>query len=65
MKKPASEMSRRELLKALAIGGGAVAAATVTGSAAAAAPSEAAQEVKSDRYRETEHIRNYYATLRN
>ncbi|MCH4295024.1 formate dehydrogenase [Shewanella sp. 3B26] len=65
MKKPASEMSRRELLKALAIGGGAVAAATVAGSATAAAPTEAASEEQSDKYRETEHIRNYYATLRN
>lgn len=64
MKKQASEMSRRELLKALAIGGGAVAAATVAGSAAAA-PAEAAPEQQSDKYRETEHIRNYYATLRN
>ncbi|NKF52542.1 twin-arginine translocation signal domain-containing protein [Shewanella sp. WXL01] len=62
MKKQASDMGRRQLLKALAIGGAAGAVASVSASASAAAPKVAA-EPKSDNYRETEHIRRYYASL--
>ncbi|GGI89881.1 formate dehydrogenase [Shewanella gelidii] len=63
MKKQASDMGRRQLLKALALGSAAGAAATMSGQAAAA-PAAKAPEDQGDGYRETDHIRNYYATLR-
>ncbi len=63
MKKQASEMSRRQLLKALALGSAAGAVATVSGQAMAATP-ESSNAVTGDGYRETDHIRSYYASLR-
>ncbi|MDF0533431.1 twin-arginine translocation signal domain-containing protein [Shewanella yunxiaonensis] len=64
MKKQASDMSRRQLLKALAIGSAAGAVATVSGQAMAAAPEASTEPKPQDGYRETEHIRSYYDTLR-
>lgn len=64
MKKQASDMGRRQLLKALAIGSAAGAVATVSGQALAAKP-EASEVPKGEGYRETDHVRNYYASLRN
>lgn len=63
MKKQASDMGRRQLLKALALGSAAGAVATVSGQAAAAT-TDVAPKAKDDGYRETDHIRSYYATLR-
>ncbi|GGY98959.1 twin-arginine translocation signal domain-containing protein [Shewanella fodinae] len=65
MKKQASDMSRRQLLKALAVGSAAGAVATVSGQAMAAAPQAANEPKPQDGYRETEHVRSYYDTLRN
>ena len=65
MKKPASDMGRRQLLKALALGSAAGAVATVSGQALAAAPTVEPIEPKSESYRETDHIRHYYASLKN
>lgn len=66
MKKQASDMGRRQLLKALALGSAAGAVATVvSGQAAAAVPQSATNTEQGDNYRETEHVRNYYASLRN
>ncbi|ABI40782.1 twin-arginine translocation signal domain-containing protein [Shewanella bicestrii] len=65
MKKQASDMGRRQLLKALALGSAAGAVATVSSQALAATPTVAPSETKSDNYRETDHIRNYYASLNN
>ncbi|MCK7630979.1 twin-arginine translocation signal domain-containing protein [Shewanella sp. JNE10-2] len=65
MKKQASDMGRRQLLKALALGSAAGAVATVSGQALAAAPTVEPIEPKSDNYRETDHIRHYYASLKN
>ncbi|KFZ36676.1 formate dehydrogenase [Shewanella mangrovi] len=64
MKKQASDMSRRQLLKTLAIGSAAGAVATVSGQAMAATDMPATTAKKADGYRETEHIRSYYDTLR-
>ncbi|MCG9698083.1 twin-arginine translocation signal domain-containing protein [Shewanella sp. Isolate11] len=63
MKKQASDMSRRQLLKALAVGSAAGAVATVSGQAMAATP-ETTETVTGDGYKETDHIRSYYASLR-
>ncbi|AVV84768.1 MULTISPECIES: twin-arginine translocation signal domain-containing protein [Shewanella] len=65
MKKQASDMGRRQLLKALALGSAAGAVATVSGQALAAAPTVEPIEPKSENYRETDHIRHYYASLKN
>ncbi|MCL1090598.1 twin-arginine translocation signal domain-containing protein [Shewanella profunda] len=65
MKKQASDMGRRQLLKALALGSAAGAVATVSGQALAAAPTVEPIEPKSESYRETDHIRCYYASLKN
>lgn len=62
MKKQASDMGRRQMLKALALGSVAGAVASVSAPALAASP-KATDEPSSDNYRETEHIRNYYASL--
>ncbi|WP_394132568.1 twin-arginine translocation signal domain-containing protein [Shewanella maritima] len=62
MSKNVSDMSRRHMLKALALGGAAGAVASVSAPAAAAAPKQVTQP-KSDKYRETEHVRSYYASL--
>ena len=62
MKKQASDMGRRQMLKALALGSAAGAVASVSAPALAASP-KATTEPSSNNYRETEHIRNYYASL--
>jgi len=64
MKKQASDMGRRQLLKALAVGSAAGAVATVSGQALAASPSVEPTTAKGDGYQETDHIRSYYASLR-
>ncbi|MCE9679700.1 twin-arginine translocation signal domain-containing protein [Shewanella sp. AS1] len=64
MKKQASDMGRRQLLKALALGSAAGAVATVSSQAVAATPENATTSAKGDGYRETDHIRSYYASLR-
>ncbi|ARD24301.1 MULTISPECIES: twin-arginine translocation signal domain-containing protein [Shewanella] len=64
MKKQASVMDRRQMLKALAVGSAAGAVATVSGQALAASPEATSSVDKSDGYRETDHVRSYYATLR-
>lgn len=63
MKKQASDMGRRQMLKALALGSAAGAVASVSAPALAAASPKATQASESNNYRETEHIRNYYASL--
>lgn len=63
MKKQASDMGRRQLLKALAIGSAAGAVVTASGQTLAATP-EITPEVKGEGYQETDHIRSYYASLR-
>lgn len=63
MKKQASDMGRRQLLKALALGSAAGVVATVSTQALAAAPTTAPATPKSENYRETDHIRRYYASL--
>ncbi|WP_394204248.1 twin-arginine translocation signal domain-containing protein [Shewanella waksmanii] len=63
MKKQASDMGRRQLLKALALGSAAGAVATVSGQAVAATPS-IEPTAKGDGYRETDHVRSYYDSLR-
>jgi len=65
MKKPASDMGRRQLLKALALGSTAGAVVTVSSQALASTKTAATTEPKSENYRETDHIRNYYASLNN
>ncbi|QYJ86256.1 twin-arginine translocation signal domain-containing protein [Shewanella mesophila] len=64
MKKQASDMGRRQLLKALAVGSAAGAVATVSGQAMAATPASAPESKHGDGYHETDHIRSYYASLR-
>lgn len=64
MKKQASDMGRRQLLKALAVGSAAGAVATISGQAMAATPAQAKESASGDGYRETDHIRSYYASLR-
>lgn len=65
MKKPASDMGRRQLLKALALGSAAGAVVTVSSQALASTKTAVTVEPKSENYRETEHIRHYYASLNN
>ncbi|MGL4581168.1 MAG: twin-arginine translocation signal domain-containing protein [Shewanella sp.] len=65
MKKQASDMGRRQLLKALALGGAAGAVVTVSSQALAASPTTAPTVPGNENYRETDHIRNYYASLNN
>ncbi|GIU44969.1 twin-arginine translocation signal domain-containing protein [Shewanella algidipiscicola] len=64
MKKQASDMGRRQLLKALAVGSAAGAVATISGQAVAATPVETKESASGDGYHETDHIRSYYASLR-
>ncbi|PMG29147.1 formate dehydrogenase [Shewanella sp. 10N.286.52.C2] len=64
MKKQASDMGRRQMLKALAVGSAAGAVATVSGQALAASPEATPVVGKSDGYRETDHVCSYYDTLR-
>ena len=64
MKKQASDMGRRQLLKALAIGSAAGAVATVSGQAVAASSNEEPVFTKNDGYQETDHVRSYYASLK-
>ncbi|MCH1919645.1 twin-arginine translocation signal domain-containing protein [Shewanella sp. A3A] len=64
MKKQASDMSRRQLLKTLALGSAAGAVTTVSGQALAATEATATAAKQADGYRETEHVRSYYDTLR-
>ncbi|WP_394390293.1 twin-arginine translocation signal domain-containing protein [Shewanella woodyi] len=64
MKKQASDMGRRQLLKALAVGSAAGAVATVSGQAMAASPSEEPVMAKGDGYQETDHVRSYYESLK-
>ena len=65
MKKPASDIGRRQLLKALALGSAAGAVVTVSSQALASTKTAETVEPKSENYRETEHIRHYYASLIN
>ncbi|MCL1039519.1 twin-arginine translocation signal domain-containing protein [Shewanella corallii] len=62
MKKQASGISRRQALKTLVVGGAAVAASSHVGEAKAESE-EVTKEVKGEGYRETDHIRAYYASL--
>lgn len=65
MKEQQHENGRREFLKQVALGSGAVAVAAVSGGALAAAETEApaaAPPVKPKGYHETDHIREYYRT---
>ncbi|WP_417762420.1 twin-arginine translocation signal domain-containing protein [Shewanella sp.] len=64
MKKQASDLSRRQLLKTLALGSAAGAVATVSGQALAATDTTETAAKTTDGYRETEHVRSYYDTLR-
>ena len=64
MKKQASDMGRRQLLKALAIGSAAGAVATASGQALAAQPEVAPVAKKGSGYQESDHVRSYYDTLR-
>jgi len=58
------EISRRRFLFALSAGGaGAAAAAAAPALAAGTAPA-AASDAPSSGYRETDHVRDYYATTR-
>ncbi|WP_025822029.1 twin-arginine translocation signal domain-containing protein [Shewanella marina] len=65
MKKSVSNMGRRELLKTLAIGGAATAVVAASSQVLAATPKDAkvSTEEEGSGYRETDHIRRYYATL--
>ncbi|WP_417762416.1 formate dehydrogenase [Shewanella sp.] len=58
------DLSRRSLLKALTVGSAAGAAVIATGAVASEPKSEEKQTVKANGYRETEHIRHYYNSLR-
>lgn len=65
MKKQQHENGRREFLKQVALGSGAVAVAAVSGGALAAVENEApaaAPAAKPKGYHETDHIREYYRT---
>ncbi|MBV7316063.1 twin-arginine translocation signal domain-containing protein [Shewanella sp. NIFS-20-20] len=64
MKKQAAAMSRREALKALAIGTVAGTAVTLTSTAVAESSDVTPAVSKGEGYRETPHIRAYYASLR-
>ena len=64
MKKQASDMGRRQMLKALALGSAAGVVASVSVPALAQTTKSSTEpEPKGNNYRETEHIRNYYASL--
>lgn len=65
MKKQASDIGRRQLLKALALGSAAGAVATMSSQVLAATPTVTPKESKTDNYHETDHIRHYYASLSN
>ena len=58
------DLSRRSLLKALTVGSAAGAAVIATSAVASETKSEEKQTVKAGGYRETEHIRHYYNSLR-
>lgn len=65
MKKHANDESRRQWLKKMALGGAVGAVATVaSGQVLAATPESASDADKGDGYRETDHVRRYYASLR-
>jgi hypothetical protein len=57
-------VGRRDFLRILGIGGGAAAAAGTLGSGASHADSETDAEKRKARYRETEHVRNFYRVNR-
>lgn len=59
-----TDLSRRSLLKALTVGSVAGAAVAVTGVSANEDKPAEKQSVKASGYRETEHIRHYYNSLR-
>ncbi|AZG71544.1 formate dehydrogenase [Shewanella livingstonensis] len=63
MNKQASDMGRRQMLKALALGSAVGAVASVSAPALAQVTKPSTQEPSGSNYRETEHIRNYYASL--
>lgn len=54
--------SRRNFLKGVAIGAGAVAVSVAGGGAVAGPPREAPKSSESKGYRMTDHIRDYYRT---
>ena len=59
------EISRRRFLFALSASGAGAAAAAATPALAAAVPAPAApSDATSSGYRETDHVRDYYATTR-
>ncbi|WP_025822024.1 twin-arginine translocation signal domain-containing protein [Shewanella marina] len=65
MKKQQPDLSRRSMLKAITVGGAATAALAVTGvSVAQASETSVDAQSKTDGYRETDHIRRYYNSLR-
>ena len=62
---PQTDVRRRRFLLALGAGGAASAAATVQAVAAPVVPTAAAvADEKSSGYRETDHVRTYYASTR-
>ena len=67
MKQKDKQTSRREFLKGAAAAGGAVAVVAATGTNVMAAEN-VETEVKSTKpkgYQETQHVKDYYASLRN
>lgn len=64
MEKQANDPGRRQLLKALALGSAAGAVATVVSSQVVAAPADSPTQEQGETYRETQHVRDFYASLR-
>lgn len=61
---PQTDVKRRRFLLALGAGGAATAAATAQAVAAPVAPVAAAADESGTGYRETDHVRTYYASTR-
>ncbi|GLP97556.1 formate dehydrogenase [Paraferrimonas sedimenticola] len=63
MKNQQPDASRRSLLKAVTLGSAAGAAIVASGTASAAAPAQT-KKAKAEGYRETDHVKSYYQSLR-